>query len=626
MAGVSSKYKRKISEENREFQDNWEEAYFVVPNKHGSATCLICRESVILKKYNIVRHYTTKHKSFNDTFPQGSLIRWEKLTFFKKSLQQQQSVMSEAVSQYVAVTRASYEICYILGKHLKPFTDAEVVKECFVNASNVLFDKFGNKKQIISEIKKIQLSDSTCVRRIEDIAKHIFDRIIDDLKNCKYFSLAFDSSTDISATSQCSVFVRYCTEQNSIHEDFLKFLPMMNQTRGTDYLDIISTFLEKNNIDIKKLVCVCTDGCPSMTGSEKGFVSLLKKKYNLTNLLSFHCIIHQENLAARISMAEVDSVMKVVINIVNYIRARELNHRKFKSLLDEMNSNYGDVLLHTSVRWLSRGKVLDRFFSLRQEIILFLHENDKFYSEIENDGWWCIVSFLCDITKKLSDLNCGLQGENKIISQMANKVFAFEEKLSIYYEEIQNQIFHNFPTVTKALQDGIEISPENYKIMLNYLAALSEEFKSRFQDLRYVKNCLMLVENPWHLETATITQLAAFGYDYVKLFDEFIEFKNDTNLEVIFKEKREGKEYADFWKLVPDKYKTIQKCAHLILTLFASTYLCESSYSKMKFAKNIYRNRLTDSHLDDVLRVACSNYKPDLSKIVISLSQHQISH
>lgn len=65
----------------------------------------------------------------------------------------------------------------------------------------------------------MQLSDSTFARRIEDIAKHIFYRIIEDMKKCKYFSLAFDSSTDISATSQCSVFVRYCTGQNefSVH-------------------------------------------------------------------------------------------------------------------------------------------------------------------------------------------------------------------------------------------------------------------------------------------------------------------------------------------------------------------------------------------------------------------------
>lgn len=626
MAGVSSKSKRKLSDENRVFQNNWEEEYFVVPNKHGLTTCLICRESVVLKKYNIVRHYTTKHKSFEDGFPNNSPLRRQKLTFLKNSLQQQQNVMSVAVSQNAAVTRASYEVCYLLGKHMKPYTDAEIMKECFINASNILFDKFSNKAQIISQIKQMQLSDSTCVRRIEDIGKHIADHIIEDLKNCKYFSLAFDSSTDISSTSQCSVFVRYCTEQNIIHEDLLKFLPMKNQTRGTDFLDIIGEFLEKNNIDIKKMVCVCTDGCPSMTGSEYGFVSLLKKKYNLTNLLSFHCIIHQENLAARISVAEVDAVMKTAISIVNYIRARELNHRKFKSLLEELNSNYGDVLLHTAVRWLSRGKVLERFHSLRQEIVLFLRQNNKVYDELENDSWWCLLAFLCDITEKLGELNSGLQGENKIISQMANKVFAFEDKLHMYYEEMQNKLLVNFPTLIKAKQDGIDISPQNYVIMSNYLALLSKEFKSRFQDLRRIKKCLLLVENPWHLETATVKQLAELGYDHAKLFDEFINFKNDTHLEAVFKEKREEKEYMEFWKCVPDDYKTLRNCAHLLLTLFASTYLCESSYSKMKYAKNVYRNRLTDSHLDDVLRVACSNYKPDLSVIVNKLSQYQKSH
>jgi len=67
-------------------------------------------------------------------------------------------------------------------------------------------------------------------------------------------------------------------------------------------------------------------------------------------------------LAASTSIPEVDSVMKTVIKIVNYIRAKELNHRQFKSLLEEINSNYKDVLLHISVRWLRRGKVLERFF------------------------------------------------------------------------------------------------------------------------------------------------------------------------------------------------------------------------------------------------------------------------
>jgi len=138
---------------------------------------------------------------------------------------------------------------------------------------------------------------------------------------------------------------------------------------------------------------------------------------------------------------------------------------------------------------------------------------------------------------------------------------------------------------------------------------------------------LLLIENPRYLEVTSITQLAALiVYNYSKVFDEFIELKNDKNFETIFKEKREQKEYIEFWNLVLGKYKTLQKCAHFLMTMFTSTYLCEISYSKMKYAKNVYRNWLTDSHFDDLLRVACSNYKPDISKIVKKLSQFQNSH
>jgi len=60
---------------------------------------------------------------------------------------------------------------------------------------------------------------------------------------------------------------------------------------------------------------------------------------------------------------------------------------------------------------------------------------------------------MCDITKKLNELNCGLQGENKIISQMANKVFAFEEKLDIYYKDKYIKKYRTkFYIISKPLQ------------------------------------------------------------------------------------------------------------------------------------------------------------------------------
>ena len=64
--------------------------------------------------------------------------------------------------------------------------------------------------------------------------------------------------------------------------------------------------------------------------------------------------------------------MTLVVKLINSIRAKALQHRLFKALLDELDAAYGDLLLHAEVQWLSRGKVLQRFVDLLPEIKTFL--------------------------------------------------------------------------------------------------------------------------------------------------------------------------------------------------------------------------------------------------------------
>lgn len=49
------------------------------------------------------------------------------------------------------------------------------------------------------------------------------------------------------------------------------------------------------------------------------------------------------------------NTMAIVIKVTNIIRGgnKSLIHRKFISLLEELNTAYGDLLLHTEIRWLS---------------------------------------------------------------------------------------------------------------------------------------------------------------------------------------------------------------------------------------------------------------------------------
>jgi len=171
MAGVySKKRKRKLEDENRAFQAEREgDFFFTKGKKEGTALCLICRETVHgNKRYNLNRHYASIHSQFEEKFPKKSKIREEKLQSLKKSFACERSTLFNAMNKNELTTKASYQVTEILAQKMKPFSDAEIVKECVVTVCKTLFSHLPNSKQILDEVSKLQLSDSTCMRRSQD--------------------------------------------------------------------------------------------------------------------------------------------------------------------------------------------------------------------------------------------------------------------------------------------------------------------------------------------------------------------------------------------------------------------------------------------------------------------------
>ena len=123
--------------------------------------------------------------------------------------------------------------------------------------------------------------------------------------------------------------------------------------------------------------------------------------------------------------------MKVVVSCINFIRAKGLKHRQFQQFLSELESAHGDVLYNTEVRWLSRGRVLRRFYELLPEINAFLHSKDKTVPELIDPEWKWHLAFLTDVTEMLNSLNLQLRGEGKLICDMYSHIKAFEVKLAL---------------------------------------------------------------------------------------------------------------------------------------------------------------------------------------------------
>ncbi|KAL3277148.1 hypothetical protein HHI36_012501 [Cryptolaemus montrouzieri] len=115
--------------------------------------------------------------------------------------------------------------------------------------------------------------------------------------------------------------------------------------------------------------------------------------------------------------------MGIATKIVNSIRARSLQRRLFKLQLEDRESaEHTDLVLYTDVRWLSRGKFLERFQKLLPEITAFLDERDDDTHMLKNEKWLTDLAFLTDITMYLNTIHLELQDEGKTIIELISSV------------------------------------------------------------------------------------------------------------------------------------------------------------------------------------------------------------
>lgn len=165
-------------------------------------------------------------------------------------------------------------------------------------------------------------------------------------------------------------------------------------------------------------------------------MTLLQKALD-RNLLAFHCILHQEALCAQTFPPEYMEVMNLVIQMVNKIIAKALNHCQFRELLDEVDSEYSDLLLHNKVHWLSRGEVLRHFVACLEHVKTFLKSKDLNYPQLEDTEWLEKLHFMVDMTSHLNMLNKSLQGRGNTALQMLEAVLSFERKLTVLARDVQ---------------------------------------------------------------------------------------------------------------------------------------------------------------------------------------------
>ena len=607
------------------FHKEWEEDYFFVYFKE-KPICLICKASVALaKKANLERHYAT-HKKYDEKFPPKTALRKTQLQKLKDGFGEQQATFTRPLTKAQAATVASYRVSHALAKKKKSFTDGAFVKEAFTVAAEALFAGFENKREIMNAVKDMQLSRNTVTRRCEDMSEDVHSQLKKDVNSCECFSLQFDESTDMVDVAQLCIFIRMVFEDMSAKEELLTILPLKGTTRGEDIFNTFMEFANESQLPLHKLISITTDGAPSMIGRNNGFVSLCKKSDAFPDFHNYHCIIHQQALCGKI--LNMKEVMEIAMKIVCSVRARGLQRRLFRAHMEETEADHTDLLLHTDVRWLSRGKFLDRFSELLPEIKEFLMLGKHVeYTQLEDNTWLLDLAFLTDLTGGLNDLNLELQGKNKCVINMISSVNGFKSRIEMWARRLRRSDLRNFPHMQAEVQRqaGDNAQPDCTRYA-EQVESIISEFDRRFTDFAAIEPVASYMCFPFgNVDVDDITSKVASlcNLDSSAVEDEIIKLQND--IEIKSRATQLGTK-GEFWELLmSEKYPNLRRCAMNITALFGSTYLCESAFSHMKFIKSKYRATMTDEHLVACLKLATSSYNPDFDKLASS-SQCQVSH
>ncbi|XP_073436047.1 general transcription factor II-I repeat domain-containing protein 2-like [Dendrobates tinctorius] len=594
--------------------------------KNGRSFCVLYSVTVVSRTWNINRHFETNHSQL---LKKSEDERKEYISRQLHLYKSQSNSMHKFIKCSTNLMSASLSIAHSIDQHGKAISEGEFIKETLLRCAPVLFDDMQNKDAIIKRISELPLSRNIIKHRIMRLNTNVQHQLKRDISECKYFSISLDETTDVTSHAQLAIIGRY-SDGLTMREELIKLVSVPTSTSGSEICKVVIQTFRDLSIDISKVVSVTTDGAPNMVGKKVGFVKLFTDAIGHP-IVPFHCIIHQEALCAKAGFTDLNDLMSVVTKIVNLIAARPLHKREFLALLLEVDSAYSGLLMYNNVRWLSRGKVLERFVECLKEIKVFLEDKDLgIFPQLNDDKWVSTLMFFTDLSVHINELNLKLQGFGKSIDVMFGYIKAFESKSKIFRRDVETKTYKYFPRVTKYFEKasaGVQNEMEPLHIKYQHvLDSLLDQFSDRFNQFRSLEQTMKIIKYP---DVVVYSSLELNGFQWMQIDDfemQLAEFQDSiwaqvfvdlrSKLENLERCRLENQEECHYeqeiwsaWNRLPDTFSTLKNIAMGLLTIFPSTYFCETLYSALNNIKTNKRNRLTDEVSSACLGLKCTKYQ-----------------
>ena len=170
---------------------------------------------------------------------------------------------------------ASYKVAHLLAKCKKAHTDAESV---IAQSVSIIVETILGS-DAADTVSKVPLSNDTILRRIEDLSSDTNDQICEhfdmqgkDDELPQLWSLQVNESTDSTEKVHLFAFIRFVKNWSFVNQCLL-CKELKTTTKGEDISALVDENILLLNLQWKNCVSICTDGCPSMQGKNRGFVA-----------------------------------------------------------------------------------------------------------------------------------------------------------------------------------------------------------------------------------------------------------------------------------------------------------------------------------------------------------------
>ena len=555
--------------------------------------CLLCSKSLCADSMNrdkLKKHMDQRHGKYKD----------KPLQFFKdlkcsRGSTRQQTIRGSFSVQNTSLQtglKTSYELSWLIAKRCRPHTDGET----FLKPALEIYHQNMVEKGSTGKINSIPLSDDSVRRRIDITANDVKRQLIDILKTT-VFSMCLDETTVKRSHALLMAYVRFQHDGKFV-EEMLFCQELKSTTRAKDILEVVLNFFNENDIPLQNMISIAADGAPAMMGKNNGFFKLMKDR--IPSLMTIHCVIHRENLAASGLGDKLHSILSKVVEVVNWIKTHPKKERIFAQFCQDQDESFIQLILHTKIRWLSRGNCLERFVQLYDAVLEFCSKDKKFgfLKDVEVKP---IICYLADIFHKLNALNKMLQGSGKTLIDCQTSILGFIDKLKFLKAQVSKGRFSSFPHLVTS-----NPSSEIVDLVSEHLNSLEKEMTSRFEDLKALKFPSWITQ-PFLFD---LTSDDAINME-LSFVDELSCLRNDQSSKVIF-----GVENKLMWlnNEVADKYPCLAKAAAKILLPFPTTYLVECAFSTVTDILTGKRSSLDICERGD-LRARLTNFTPCFSKL-----------